>query len=363
MTAYLFLTICILLYGILLFSHGVTPQRKKIYLLLSFGHMALLMGLRATSVGTDTANYVRMFFRIGTESSWINAIESAPVYNLYNKILFCLIPQEQAFLMVTAIIICAAVAVFIYHFSDNVVISTYCYVALYFYFASFNISRQFMATAFLLYSVCLIKQDRRWSGWVMAILAVGIHNTAAVFLPFLLLREERITKRKTTFILAVIPILVIAIKVLFIPAVQLFAHIFPRYAMYINGVAIHSVSDQGQGNNMLLGFFYVGVLAVSLFILYYKKEYLTKPHEQQLQLLTVISVVSVLAYLLLTKNLAVMRVQRYFEIYLICLIPAIVEPFRRFRYLIYFLLIIVLLLPFLYLLNNNISGVVPYAFG
>ncbi|MDD3231005.1 MAG: EpsG family protein [Oscillospiraceae bacterium] len=362
MTAYLILLVCILLYGVAIFARGVTQQRKKIYLFMAFGHMALLMGLRAPSVGTDAANYARIFVRIGTQSDWINTIKSAPVYNIYNKILYWLVPHEQAVLMVTAIIICAAVAVFIYHFSDNVVISTYCYIALYFYFTSFNISRQFMAMAFLLYSACLLKQKRSVFGWIMAIGAVGIHNTAIVFLPFLLLKEHTMTRRRTTRLLIGGVALEIGVTLLFVRAVSLFAALFPRYAMYLNGLNNHSVLEQGQGNNIILGLFYLGVLAVALFILYYKKEYLTKQREQRLQLLTVISLFSVLSYLLLTKNLAVMRVQRYFEVYLICLIPAVVEPFRRMRYLIYFLLVLILLLPLFFQLAGNLSGVLPYQF-
>lgn len=344
------------------------------YLLLAFTHLCVIMSIRSDFVGTDAHNYVNGFISDGKAAFTLGT--SQPVFYIYSKLLYMLFPYRQAFLVATAVIICYGVACFIYRFSENVVFSTFLYVTLFFYFTSFNISRQYMATSLVLLAACLVKNDRRVLAIILAAAAVGVHNTALVFVPSLLITEKNVTLKKINLTAVVSICFAVAFNVLFWPLVRLFVRLFPRYGGYVTTSGFTSVTQEGQGRNIYLTLFYLFFVVCAVFIINRRRN-LRFYTGQEMQITRVLfdeERYKKLAYVLLpvmvavslglaaASNLAIGRFKEYYSIYIICLIPGVIEVFKREKIIIYPVLAIVTLSLCVWMLLKNYSWVMPYRF-
>lgn len=359
MYIYYILIFVLFFLGVLSNFSGATDKRK-FYLWISFTCLFFIMGLRAPSVGTDNLNYSLQFLIMGKSKDFLNIIPSAPVYTIYNKLLFMIFPFRQAIIILNSLIICVCTALFIYHFSDNVVFSTFCYVALYFYFSSFNITRQYVAVSIILVAACAVDDKKIYWAIVLCALATGIHNLAIVFCPFLFLLKSKINKTTILTIGLGCIIFAIVFSSLFDPVVNMFAKVFPRYSMYLEG-GRHRVTDTSQGRNILLTLFYFAFIIFDFFYILVKPSKTTENYEHMKKIL-MISLIGATLGLVAANNLAISRVRTFFEIFMICLIPNTIKLFGRYKNIFYILCVLILMVPLTVRLSDNLSGVVPYKF-
>lgn len=168
---------------------GNTDKIKKAYLGVTFSFFFMVMALRKYTVGIDTYSYYRYFLRWGEIGEKIGGA-SQPVYYFYNRLLYFFIENGQAIIILNSFLCLIGIAVFIYCFSDNVGLSTYLWISLYFFFESMNISRTFVAVSFILiaFSIKGKMKSRFCDIYVvlLAIAAVGIHNLAFLFIPMII---------------------------------------------------------------------------------------------------------------------------------------------------------------------------------
>jgi len=362
MMIYFTLLVIVLFLGFLCFYSGVNEKRKKVFLSLSFFCLFSVMALRSPAVGTDNWNYSLLYLAIGESSEFFSIIKSAPVYSLYNKTLYLFFPFRQAVIVANALIICICVPIFIYNFSRNVVYSTFCYVALYFYLTSFNATRQFIAISLMLIAVCFIYKGKFGRTLAFTILAVGVHNLSLVAAPFLFLIKGKINKGKvfamTVFCLGIL----VFFSFLFEPLVNLFVELFPRYQMYLGGGS-YTYTDGGRGRNILLTFFYLAFVLVSLYYVFSRHNNSEKISKNRVfNIVLLMGIIDVTLGLAAPENLAIARLRLYFSVYMICLIPNSLQLFGRYKSLLYVICAGIMMIPFTIQLMENISGVVPYQF-
>ncbi len=360
MAIYFIVPAIIVILGIPCLKSSSSDKLKKRYLFAAFTLLFLVMAFRGESVGIDNANYSLKYILIGNSRDFMDIISSAPVYNLYNKLLYLIFPYRQAIVIANALIICVCTAVFIYHFSDNVVFSTLCYILMYFYLRSFNISRQYLSCALMLVAVCKVDDKKIMPAIILSLLATGIHNLAIVFFPFLFLVNMKIKKEKILFISLGCIVFSLAFSYVFPIVVNSFAKVFTRYQVYL-GSGRHIFTDTGQGRNILLTIFYAAFLVLDILFIFINDSSVMSTKKKLIKIL-VISMIGIVLGLAAAQNLAVARMRIYFSIYVICLLPNTIELFNKYKMPVYILCALILLIPFYIQLSDNISGVVPYKF-
>lgn len=365
MITYYIALVFILVFGLVFYCGLEENSAKKLFLLLSFSCLFVLMAIRADTVGTDIDIYRNKFQIIAAANTWekiVGAVDNAPVYCLLNKAV-SLFGNYRLMMVVISFIIMFSVAEYIYHFSDNVVISTYCFVSLFFYLHAFNISRQFLAIAFFLLALCFRKKGRVVLCLVFFLLAIGVHSLAFVALPLLLIDRERISTKKFTIYMLIATIGVLLVTVCLPRVIGLFVSLFPRYQVYL-GKSIHSVFDRSSGAIVFLALFYllVTVLAIVLQSNIIDGVYMEFEERSHLRYLIIGVTAGALMGILAGGLEAMARILYFYQIHTICLIPNAFGKLQQYRfyYPLYYALLLILLVPFTICLLRNFGEVVPY---
>lgn len=209
MLIYIVEMLIVLFSGALLYSKIIS---KKTFLFLSFFTMALILGLRGSNVGEDTAHYIDVFeranhitwktlFTSGTdivyERIW-NVDRSMEVgYLLLNKIVRVFTSEAQWLLVIVAFATCYLMAKFVYDNCSKVFLPTYIIMCESLYMQSFNLARQTLAIAIGLQAYTLLKEKSKHS-IIKAIITIFIaflfHKSAIVLfmiIPLWVIKDDR----------------------------------------------------------------------------------------------------------------------------------------------------------------------------
>ena len=352
--------------GLLCFRRECGVKSRKRFLLICFGVLFLVMAIRAPSVGQDTQSYCSIFMQIGNATDIFAVLPSAPVYVVYNKLLYSLWPNPQAIIVFNAALINIGMAVFIYKFSDEPAFAVLLYMLLYMFLTSMNASRQYCALSLMLLAACQSK-ERRWLPCLLfAAMAIGTHNTAVVFLPCLIFGPYRMGLKAFQILILTVGLGVVFYGTLFTSFLQWFTRLFPRYSRYLeSGGSPYSVYDEGQGRGIFLTIFLSFFILLCLYALWQQKRLTRLQSEvdpQRLQALLGYTAISVILGFLSANNLMINRIRFYFTIYFILLIPYVISFFKRGKAFFQWSTVTILLIPFTIQLSDNISSVVPYRF-
>ena len=333
-----------------------SKSKDIIFLILAFTVLGLIMVLRDRSVGTDANSYCRVFEKIRDTTSITRYSESAYLYALYNLLVSFIFKNPQWIIVFNGLIITVGIAIFIYKNSENPVISTLYYVLFYWYFTSFNISRQYIAVILIINAYSFVKEKRLIPAAIITIIAIFIHNTAivgAIFLIFIYLKLNEKNMIRILTLLCFVPFV-------FNYGINIFMSIFPRYKMYI--IRLFVDKYEAQGRRIIITFIYMGVVAVALSLLKKKKNLFTKLEEEEMRRLICIISIGIAIGIVSINSALVARIEVYFSIFAIILIPSVIERFGKFRYGVYYVSILVMLIPCYIQLEGNLSGVNPYKF-
>ncbi|MCI9173370.1 MAG: EpsG family protein [Lachnospiraceae bacterium] len=355
--------------------------KRKIFLVLSAVSMMIIMGCRDVHVGTDTISYGN-YFRQVSEISWLDcvlsrgtALKNAPFYLLWSKVVLIFSGGNyQFFLILNAIIICGAVFYFIYENSNHVVMSTFLYVLGYYYLNSLNASRQYMSFSFMLVAYTFMRKNKKKKAFLFTALGIGIHVVSICFLPVIILASNRIERRilKKVYGYCIICSCITGSlwSLQFIFGINYFTDlwsriarnfvkIFPKYKAYLwnSGVSIYAT---GEGKKIYLEIFYLLFVLTAICIIYFSKNVSEKKKDYLLDML-IPSSVGVVMGIIGAKLLLISRIELYFSVFTICLIPEVLFLFeKKYRYLTVIVTLGIMFIPFYMQLDSNISEVVPY---
>ena len=161
------------------------PQKKakKVYLIAVFVLLTLVMAFRSQQVGVDAAAYCSYYMRIGISDQFMNIVNAAPLYSIYNRLLYYLFPYEQAILVFNAIIVNSCFGYFIYKRAEHPVFSSVCYLLLYTYMNTFNGTRQYIACGLFLVGIIFLQEKKTVRAVLWMIAALGVHQMVFVMLP------------------------------------------------------------------------------------------------------------------------------------------------------------------------------------
>ncbi len=367
MTIYLLLMTIILYLG---FRYNVNNGRqiKKLYIIVAFSMLALVAALRSYHVGIDTAQFYRAYSIIG-KLDWSQSSSVRYEFGFFAlcKLLNYISSDPQLLVVVTSIFVCFSVGRFIYRHSENVVFSTYLYIAFNTYAMHLNVMRQAIAVAIILLGIDFLTSNRSKDTlkYCLIVLAASqFHISALVALLPLFLRKIKYND-KTLIIVCAVSICTFAV----LPTiVNITAIVLPIVGKYM-------LSKFGQSNyfaaviNLSICFL---VLLYGLFFCKARKFAVIRgipvPVEKQIDFgLTAYMLSLNFLFLTLAVRMTFMgRLSQYFTIFYITWIPNITRSIsdKRSR-IIAGLLIFLLTMGYFVIVavfRPEWYGVVPYEF-
>ncbi|CUX62144.1 hypothetical protein BN3590_02692 [Clostridium sp. C105KSO15] len=271
MAIYFVLAVFIYLYG-KLYRANSSNRRRKIYLIVTFGVLILVAGLRDPSVGIDLAgHYAKRYNMIGSYS-WSRIPEfSATIgyeigYCYYTGFLHLFSSDVQFFVFVTSLIIYAGFGYFIYKESTDVVLSTEIMLFSCLYYMGMNVLRQELALSIALIAYTHLDNSERVlkdyiKFIVLILLAATFHSSAILCLLMVLFDRMRFTRKQIVIGIGVMAIFYIFYMKFYTVALNFFGT-GNNYERYLTS------ATEGVGNiNMQT--FYNFLLAFLTFLLGY----------------------------------------------------------------------------------------------
>jgi hypothetical protein len=180
----------LLIVTLVLLAEKVIPSKIRIY--FSVLILVLFCGLRASSVGVDTNNYVGWFLNVDMSQSFLyNPYSTEYGYTLLIKTISLLSDEYWSFLLISGALAIILNVRALYVLSHNFRISIFLFLTTCTYFFVFNGLRQGIAAAFFsLAIVCIVKDEKfKYLGWVLV--AALFHQSVLITLPFFLIARQK----------------------------------------------------------------------------------------------------------------------------------------------------------------------------
>ena len=320
-------------------------NRKELYLLITFIILFLISSLRGSDVGTDTKTYMTMFNEIG-----INDIKSfssmEPLFYLLNLVTYFISSNSHAIIFVMSLITIFSFGLYTFHFSKDYLLSVIIFLGLGYYFLTFNISRQMLGFAMILFSLYFYQKNDNKLSILFLIFAVLTHYSMLVWVPFYIFSYFKINTKKLLMIICSLPIFVIFFLLIFNKIV-----VFTHYFVYLDETISRSLP--------YYLFFCFKLFCLCLFFYKRKNEYLDKGN----MILIYSLLINLIIDILTIRYSYFARLTYCVEPYLIITIPLLIrEKFGdKYKILCYIFFVLV---GFVFINtvidNNSFFGIVPY---
>lgn len=329
-------------------KNNITHTRGKIYaynffLFLTFIILSLVLGLRHYSVGVDTDNYRKVFFRIidGTmtvsDRRWISLgflVLNKVVGIFFGKnyvVLNCIIGFFSIFFLLKSI----------WNNSDNPTLSLYIFIAMCLYYQMMNQARQMLALVIVMYSYQYLK-ERNFIRYAICIgIASLMHTSAIIMLPFYFIANFKINNKFLFLYL----IVTIATILCFDYIILLISK--TNYGLIYSQTGYFQAKDSSKLNLIIRLLMLFGVLI-------FKKKLLKEDSESKFLYNLVIW--CTLFQIITLKVYILGRVTSYFFVFYIFLIPKIIHCFPSQRR-IYISVLVVILFFIYHIVYFNYSSV------
>lgn len=194
--------------------------------------LSVIAGLRAESVGVDTANYVRLFGLIGQgEFKLAYGLETS--FKYICAFLLTIWDHPNFLFLVFAVVTNCFIFARLWDFRDRISLTwaTVIYIAV-FYFMTFNVLRQFVAVAILFYATKYLERKKYFKFLICVMCATLFHTSALLgllFIVFDIFDWSQLTKKQKKIIKIFIVCGVAAVAVLGIG-------IIGKYSSYFTNV-------------------------------------------------------------------------------------------------------------------------------
>lgn len=309
--------------------------------------LATVQGFRAYSVGTDTKSYVEMFLYPDKYGHEIG-------FKLLCDAIRWISDSPSMFLFTCALIINGGVAIACYKMSEIPCLSMLLWVFLYYYFASFNAIRQYLAIALLLNGYCYAR-SKKWLKYLFClIMAVSFHQSAIIGIVFALIPIIDNGKRAHALVVTAIILMTSCIPILWESIESFVIRYFPKYGTYFAQQADYVTSGGGIRQSIIN----VAICASFLFLVDNRSESRCK--------YDAILLLSVLLSFLQMWILMFDRFLWYFEVFSIMAIPEVakqsnskIDSQSKMVYLVFVVLAACLFM--LYYLYSGAHRVTPYS--
>ena len=217
----------------------VQKDIKKLYSLLCFVILFLIMGLRAPTVGADIGQYLYKYNNLTPNiNSFISELDIVSFlgnengFTFLNSILKTLHFNNQQYIMFFSFIFAFSFIFFYYKYSKNIFISILLFITIGNFAMSMTGLRQTLAIVLTLYSFKFIFERKLIKFLVIILMAMSFHFSSIIFLPVYFLYGIILKKRDA--------ILVFCVVLLFLPLNKIIYNYFfipfipQQYTIYMN---------------------------------------------------------------------------------------------------------------------------------
>jgi len=319
----------ILIAGLLIYEdagiYADSRYFRKRYILLICLILILQSGLRNWAVGADTYSYFESFEN--TKSlSWLQVwgvitdyytqnIGKDPGYAVFEKITQLIVPNYQIYLIVIATLFFSALGNFIFNNTKRLADAIFAFVlysCLFYSFFSITGLRQTMATAGVLWSYEFIKKRKLLPFILILLVSSTIHKSALIFLPFYYIAQIKNTK----YLYSLVSLLFILFMFFKVPV----SAFFKRTGGYEDYIVPYEGSGTFTFTFMLL---LIGVIA------FFQMKFVIRKNRTVLPIYNAFAMAIVFTPLTWV-NPSAMRVVQYYSIFMLLLIPNVIQSFRRY---------------------------------
>lgn len=377
MTIYI-LTLALIMVVGFISNPNISNKKKRRYIIFAFGCLALVSMLRNYTVGRDlTSHYYSSFLRI-IETPWnqLDTLGYETGYVYFYKLIGILSSDPQVMIAVHALFVIGVSGWFIYRNSDDVVLSTFIFVATNTWFMYMNIMRQAMAVSICLIAVEILKnKDWKFKRYILyfliVLLATQFHSSAMIMFLFPILDKIKFKQAQ-----------IIASAVIMFVSFIFYDKIFSVISKFLGGKRDYAeyYSSSGSAINIISIYFvllYILFFALGcIMIVYYnnnapKRTELRTAKEKSCQLSDSLLLYAVLALILCRitgLRINVMsRMTYYFMPFLWILVPRALGKFQLAsnRKIIKLFVYGLMMIMFLWIGYKNAAvlyGTVPYSF-
>lgn len=337
----------LLIVTLVLLAEKVIPS--KIFIYFSVLILVLFCGLRASSVGVDTNNYVGWFLNVDMSQPFLyNPYSTEYGYTLLIKTISLLSSEYWSFLLISGALAIIINVRALYVLSHNFRISIFLFLTTCTYFFIFNGLRQGLAAAFFsLAIVCIVKNEKfKYIGWVLV--AALFHQSVLITLPIFWIVRQKFSFKFIAYLTISSLLFMLAISNL-----NLFmqANEAQRYTQYI---------DRGATGAGLLTIFFTALPFLYIYVRrFIKFKYLVE-FDIYLNLSVVVSTIY-LAVVLMGLDVNFIRLSLYFSFGHLLIWPIIFQSqLNGLKPILFFGFILVFTLFYFVYLNK--MGYVPYVF-
>lgn len=159
------------------FIDGARTRGDYYFSVCTAGLLALLMGLRGSSVGADVANYELKYGHYA-----IAGLNNEILYEWVNNFFSAIGLPWQGFLMLMALFSSICLLVFLYKYSDNLLLSLIMFLTIGLFQLYMSGLRQCIAISLCLLAFIALQKKRNVIFFILVALAYGFHNSAIVAL-------------------------------------------------------------------------------------------------------------------------------------------------------------------------------------
>lgn len=318
-------------------------EKNWLFCVIASSNWAILSGFRHISIGADTKAYKDMFdmvIKTDLKDIFIMIKErylygqrnvKDPGYMLIEKIFQEVSVNYQLWLIAIALLFFGAMGMWIYRYSLNPYISYIIFSCLFYSFFAVTGLRQTIATALVvMIGTRLIEKKKLIAFLVVVIIAYAIHASAICFLPFYWLAKVPINK------------ISLGIYWIVIGSVYLFKQQFLLLLQRVVGYESYQELD-GAGAGIFL---YLFLLTAVITTVFYK--YLID--KKNIGIIVNATMIACIFSSLLLINPSMMRVVQYYSVFLMLLIPELVNIFKKQKRMI---IILGVSLMCLFLIKND----------
>lgn len=195
------------------------PAKRKLFCVVATAQWVALSGLRSTSVGADTLAYKLFRFDPLLSMSWRQVFQTFwasysgglgqvkdPGYLIVVKLLQIVSHDYQVFLICVAVVFTVPLGMLVYRRSADPFLSFLIYSTLFYSFFAVTGIRQTIATALVVLIGYRFIEDRRpWMFALLALVAVTIHKSAVVFIPYYFMYNWRFTYKRAALAALALP--------------------------------------------------------------------------------------------------------------------------------------------------------------
>lgn len=350
MAIYVWLFILLFLMSFTSIRKSQNRDRKFFVALMILTFIAMVRGV---SVGADTKNYIMYFNAIVNRNSIEQLVSYARDndieygYLFYNKIISLICSNQQTITMFNSVFLMTALWVVVKKYAINKMESVYLFYVLGVYQTALNLMPSSIASLIALSGVCFIKKREGIKYVCTILLAMMIHKSVFVFLPFYFISRVKITKKLAVLIFgggflgyilydAILPVLA-----LFVP---------DSYLYYL---------DTGKTSNGVVFVFHILILVFVLLFVDLNR------CDDYVNIYMWLFLMELVFYWLGMRLVFFSRISLLFTPVLILLLPKVIREVRIVKQSKAIRLLFFIMLGVQYLLRisvNNIGTTLPYVF-